>query len=198
MSCGHGRGRSPSAARHSGNSSAVGCDASGIERAAHHGRCCGRRRARRDRRHFTPVGIRRAQRAGHRGADPAHSARGFTGALRGSRRRQPSSSDLSSLRARRRRRLFSRQGSLPHGPRRQRLSDRRGRGRILGTMPGLPGEVQSESDAWHSPINRCESFGGQEAGHIGHGPAEAGHYGYATFSSTNSEKNRPEQVMASL
>jgi hypothetical protein len=189
MSCGHGPVRSPSTTRHSGNSSAVGGSASGIERASHHRRRCCRRRARRDRRHFAAVGIRRAQRAGHRGADPAHSARRITGALRGSRRRQPSSSDLSSLRARRRRRLFSRQGSLPHGPRRQRLSDRRGRGRILGTLPGLPGEVQSESDAWHSPINHPrESFGGQEAGH----------YGYATFSSTNSEKNRPEQVMASL
>ena len=140
---GHGPHRPPSSTRHSGHRAAIGGLAGGVGSSSHHGRRRGRSRQGRDRRHLAPVGVRRPQRPGHRRPHPAHSARRITGSLRGSSRRQPPSSNLSDLRSHGRCRLCRWVRALSHGGRRQGLRDRRGRGRVLGSLSGLPGAVPS-------------------------------------------------------
>ena len=136
---GHRPGRPPSPTRYSGHRPATGGLACGFGSAPHHRRRRGRGRQGRDRCHLAAVGVRRPRRAGRRGPHPAHSARRVAGALRGSGRRQPPPSDLPHLRPSGRRGLRRRLRAVPHGGRRQGLRNRRGRGRLLGTLSGLPG-----------------------------------------------------------
>ena len=91
---------------------------------------------------ISPVGIRRSQRTGHRGPDPPHSARGITRALRGSRRRQPSSSDLSSLRARRRHRPSAKALFTAHDDSGYQIDEAEVG---TGTVSGLPRRIQVNS-----------------------------------------------------
>ena len=143
-------GSPPSPARHSGHGAAIGGPAGGLGPAAHHGRRRGRgRRGPRSAPSRSSPSTTRSGVLVRRGAHPAHPARRITGAVRGSGRRQPPPPDLSRLRPGGRRRLRGRLRAVSHGGRRHGLRDRRGRGRLLGTLSGLPrpGHAGSRSDA---------------------------------------------------
>jgi len=129
--------RAPSSTWHSGHRPAIGCLACGGRSPSCHRRSCGRERQDGDRRHLAAVGVRRSERSRHRRVGSAHSTRRLTGALRRSSRRQPPSFNLSDLRSHGRCRLRRWVHAVSDGRRRQRLRNRRGRGRVLGTLPGL-------------------------------------------------------------
>src|SRR2546421_2785358 len=114
-----------------------------------------------------PGGVRRPRRPGPGRSGPADRARRQSRAVRGAKRRQPPPRGLPRLRADRRHRLYGRLRAVP-GPRhRRRVRDRRGRGHLLGTVPGLPGPARLRLSGAESGCDEASTVQPAQAGSCG-------------------------------